>query len=120
MIDIHTILEFSRQNCVAICAFLIPATLLTTISTLVLLFLQRPISQIRLSVSLAMLLALTISIHVGSWLAIAVVTPISFILLGLGTTCFTINLWAIKYPESLRQLLQLVRGTLAKQLVQRT
>jgi hypothetical protein len=109
MFVLETIFEFSRQNCVAICAFLVPANLLVTLQTLILVGIQRPVWQIRSSVALASILAITMFLHVSTWFMIGIVTPVTFILFGLGTTCLTINLVSSIYRQKFAQLLQLSR-----------
>jgi hypothetical protein len=95
MFVLEPLFEFSRQNCITICAFLVSANLLTTVITLILLFSQRPLAQIRLNVTLATLFAVTLFLHVSTWFLIGVVTPVTFILVGLGTTCLIVNIWAM-------------------------
>jgi hypothetical protein len=94
--------EFSREHCVAICAFLVPINLLITIQTLVLLALNRLPLQIRRSVGLSMPFALILMLHVGTWLMVGVVHPFTFILLTLATICLTINLGVLVYSEQVR------------------
>lgn len=110
MSNLEPIFAFSRNNCAAICAFLVPANLLITLQILIALARERPIGQIRLAVALAITLALTLFIHVFTWFAIGVVTPVTFILFGLGTTCLVINIWASIYWQKFPQL---VRSRLA-------
>ena len=104
MFDIEPIFQFSRDNCVAICAFLVPANLIATISTIVLLVLQRPV-QLRFSATVATAFALTLFLHIATWFFVGVVTPVTFILAGLGTTCIVINLSIIFYQSSLNKYL---------------
>ena len=113
MLNIDLICEFSRNHCVSICAFLVPANLLTTLQTLILLFLMRPLSQIRLGAIFASLFALTLYFHVTTWLIIGVLTPVSFILFALGTICLMINFGAIAYPRSCGQLLRWASSSLS-------
>ncbi|NEP09832.1 MAG: hypothetical protein F6K14_06335 [Symploca sp. SIO2C1] len=95
MIDLNTIFEFSRTNCVAICAFLVPANLLLTLQTLILTWLRRPKSQVLTAVLVACIPAVLIIFHVFTWLMIGVVMAPTFILLCLGSICLGINFWAI-------------------------
>ena len=103
MFDLETIFQFSRNNCVAICAFLVPLNLLTTIQTFILLLWQRPLYQLRLSATLAIAFALTLFLHIATWFIIGVITPVTFLLAGLGATCITINLALVTYRESILQ-----------------
>ena len=120
MLNIDLICEFSRNHCVSICAFLVPANLLTTLQTLILLFLMRPLSQIRLGAVFASFFALTLYFHVTTWLIIGVLTPVSFILFALGTICLIINLVAITYPRSCGQLLRSISKPIATRLNPKT
>ena len=101
MFDIETIFQFSRNNCVAICAFLVPINLLTTIQTFILLLSQRPVFQLRLSATVAIAFALTLFLHIATWFIIGVITPVTFILAGLGATCIVINLALVIYQDSI-------------------
>ena len=116
MLNFAPLFEFSRNHCAAICAFLVPANLLATSQTLLLLFLQRPIPQIRLAAIFASIFALTLFLHVGTWFAIGVVQTPTFILLGLGTTCLVINFWAITDSRSFQKLLQLATIAVSQKL----
>ncbi len=101
MFDLEPLFEFSRNNCIAICAFLVPANLLTTLQTMILVFLKRPLLNSNLSAAIAITFALTLFFHVATWFMIGVVTPVTFILGALGTTCILINLSAIVYRRKL-------------------
>jgi hypothetical protein len=106
MLDFNTVTEFSHTYCVAICAFLVPANLLTTLQTVILTGLNRPRIQVRASVLVASLCAMTMIFHVFNWFAIGVVMPPTFILLLMAVTCLTINVWAIAHPASMLQLIK--------------
>ena len=114
MLDFNTVTEFSRTYCIAICAFLVPANLLTTLQTAILTGLNRPRIQVWASVVVASLLATAMIFHVFTWFAIGVVMPPTYILLVMGITCLTINVWAIAHPASMMQLIRVavsvVRG----------
>ncbi|MEG4403669.1 hypothetical protein [Microcoleus sp. MON2_D5] len=118
MIDFNTVTEFSCTYCIAICAFLVPANLLTTLQTVILTALNRPRIQIWASVVVASLWATAMIFHVFSWFAIGVVMPPTYILLVMGITCLTINVWAIAHPASMMQLIRVgvsvVRGALQR------
>ena len=101
MLDLEPIFEFSRQNCVAICSFLVPANLLTTFLTLSFFWTQRPLSQIKASATLTTIFALTLFLHVATWFTIGVITPVTFILAGLGATCLLVNLVAVVYYKDI-------------------
>ncbi|MEG4023644.1 MULTISPECIES: hypothetical protein [unclassified Microcoleus] len=106
MIDFNTVIEFSHTHCIAICAFLVPANLLTTLQTVILTGINRPRMQIWASVMVASLWATAMIFHVFSWFAIGVVMPPTYILLVMGITCLTINVWAIAHPASMMQLIR--------------
>ncbi|WP_013322524.1 hypothetical protein [Gloeothece verrucosa] len=110
MLDFASVCEFSRTNCIAICAFLVPLNLLATSSTLLLLFWRQPRPQVRFSATLAGFFALTLFFHVATWLIIGVVMMPTFILSGLGITCLLINFKAIQDTERLENWLQVARG----------
>ncbi|MGD2180743.1 hypothetical protein [Lusitaniella coriacea] len=93
-IDLNPLFEFSRNNCVAICAFLVPANLFATLQTLLFFFLQRPPQHLRLSATLASSFAIVMVLHVYTWFAIGVVTPVTFVLLSLGSICLAVNIVA--------------------------
>ena len=118
MIDFNTVTEFSHTYCIAICAFLVPANLLTTLVTVILTALNRPRIQIWASVVVASLWATAMIFHVFCWFAIGVVMPPTYILLVMGITCLTINVWAIAHPASMMQLIRVavsvVRGALQR------
>jgi hypothetical protein len=109
------IAEFSRQNCIAICAFLVPANLIITIQTLIFCFLNysqnysERYSQssskrsILISASFALLYAIAIISHVVSWYIVGIVMAPTFILLSLGIVCLGINLIAIASQQSIVQ-----------------
>ncbi|MDJ0690525.1 MAG: hypothetical protein QNJ41_18700 [Xenococcaceae cyanobacterium MO_188.B32] len=119
LLNFEPIFEFSRQNCVAICAFLVPANLLTTALNLILLFTQRSQTQIRLAISLSVIFAFTLFLHVSTWFIIGVVTPVTFILLGLGATCLTIAILADIYRHKLLAIRLPVEMFQGKSLLQK-
>ncbi|OIP67051.1 MAG: hypothetical protein AUK43_20840 [Oscillatoriales cyanobacterium CG2_30_40_61] len=105
MIDLTTLAEFSRNNCLGICAFLIPFNLLATLQTLIFIGLNRPPSQILLISGFASLYSGLMVLHVFSWFMIGVVMTPTYILLSLGTTCLVINIWSIRSPQTLKYYL---------------
>ena len=104
MLDLEPVFEFSRQNCVAICSFLVPANLITAIITITLIIKEHPFNLVGKSVGIATIFAVTLFLHVSTWFMIGVITPVTFILFGLGTTCLSMNLLAIIYRQSLIRL----------------
>ncbi|MCC0177946.1 hypothetical protein I4641_13250 [Waterburya agarophytonicola K14] len=105
MFDPQSIFEFSRQHCVAICSFLVPANLLMTIATLVLIIKNQSLVKILWSMGIASVLAIALFLHVSTWFIIGVITPVTFILFGLGTTCLTINALAFIYRQEIIQII---------------
>ncbi|MBE9209568.1 hypothetical protein IQ244_24325 [Nostoc sp. LEGE 06077] len=95
MLDFHTLAEFSRTNCIGICAFLVPANLIATLLTIILTVSRRPISQLQPIVGLATIFALVMIMHVYSWFVIGVVMAPTYILLSLAITCLLTNIAAI-------------------------
>lgn len=112
MIELEPIFEFSRLNCVAICAFLVPANLLTTIATLVLAATGQSLLKMRFTVAIAASFALTLYLHISTWFIIGVITPVTFILFGLGTTCLSINILALVYRNEFPQLITWAKNSL--------
>ena len=104
MIDLNILSEFSRNNCIAICAFLVPANLLATIFTLSLSAYNRPQKQIIKAALLSYLPALIMLLHVLTWFNIGVVMMPTYILTWLALTCFSLNSWAAIHPKSMQQL----------------
>lgn len=106
MIDLTTLADFSRNNCLGICTFLVPFNLLATLQTLIFIGLNRPTSQILLISAFASLYSGLMVLHVFSWFMIGVVMIPTYILLSLGTTCLVINIWAIKSPKYLKYFIE--------------
>ncbi|MEG4800970.1 hypothetical protein QUB63_21550 [Microcoleus sp. ARI1-B5] len=106
MLDFNTVTEFSHAHCIAICAFLVPANLLTTLQTGILTGLNRPRMQVWASAAAASLWATAMIFHVFTWFAIGVVMPPTYILLVMGITCLAINIWALGHPASMMQLIR--------------
>jgi hypothetical protein len=87
--------EFSRTHCVAICAVLVPANLLATLQTMLLVWFRRSPKQIYAMTTVASFYALLLVLHVLTWLAIGVVMLPTYILTFLGSFCLLINLTAV-------------------------
>ena len=106
MFDFNALFEFSRVNCIAICAFLVPANLLFTLQTMILTGLRRPQRQVLAAAGLACIPALVMIFHVFTWWMVGVVMAPTFILLALASTCLSINCWAVAHPQSMSRLLR--------------
>jgi hypothetical protein len=98
--------DFSHNYCVIICAFLVPANLLLTFWTLLLVLQLHSSTQVYLSVFTASFLALTLLLHDFTWFSIGVVMAPTYILLSLACICISLNVWAIAHPTSMKQLLK--------------
>lgn len=107
---IHCLGDFSRQNCLAICAALVPLNLIGTSITLGFLWFRRSPWQIVLNASLAMLPALIMVLHVWSWFVVGVVRIPTFVLLGLAAVCLLINGAAIAFKLPRRSPQKLSHG----------
>jgi hypothetical protein len=97
--------EFSFDHCIEICAFLVPANLLLTLWTILLIGQLGSPNQIYLATLAASLASLILLLHDFTWFAIGVVMAPTYILLVLGCVCLSLNLWAIAYPNRVKQLL---------------
>jgi hypothetical protein len=95
MLDFNTITELSRANCVTICAFLVPANLLATFSTIILAALRRPTHQVWQACAIATFFAVVMILHVYTWFMIGVVMAPTYILMWLAITCLLSNFAAI-------------------------
>ncbi|MBH8563996.1 hypothetical protein I8748_17700 [Nostoc sp. CENA67] len=99
MLDFQTLAEFSRTNCVSICAFLVPANLLATLLTIILTAIGRPTYQVWQAVGIASIFAVVMVLHVYTWFIIGVVMAPTYILLCLAITCLLSNLAAILFQR---------------------
>jgi hypothetical protein len=105
MLDLNSIAEFSRCHCIGICAVLVPTNLGLAIATLLLTALNRSPRTIYTTVSLGIVPAIVLLLHVVTWWSIGVVMLPTFILPLLATTCLATHAYAILKPEHLRNLL---------------
>ncbi|KYC43057.1 hypothetical protein WA1_13225 [Scytonema hofmannii PCC 7110] len=99
MLDLNSLAELSRVNCVSLCAFLVPANLVATIVTMVLIALGRSPHQIWRSAAVASFLALIMVLHVYTWFAVGIVMAPTYILLLLALSCLLTNLGAILFQR---------------------
>ncbi|MGB3402335.1 MAG: hypothetical protein WBA77_06560 [Microcoleaceae cyanobacterium] len=113
----YTISEFSRQHCIAICGFLVPANLFATLQTMLLVGIQSTPRNQRIMVSVASIYATLIGLHVYTWFSIGVVMVPTYILLFLSSVCLGINFWAIAHPASLASLMQSLFKWAQKRLI---
>ncbi|NJM70021.1 MAG: hypothetical protein HC862_07195 [Scytonema sp. RU_4_4] len=101
MLDFNSLAEFSRANCVSICAFLVPANLLTTLLTMIFAALRRPSHYVWQAAGIASIFAFVMVLHVYTWFLIGVVMAPTYILLSLALTCLVINVGAILFLKTL-------------------
>ncbi len=97
MLDFNSLAEFSRTNCVSICAFLVPANLLATLLTMIFAALRRPSSQVWQSAIVACMFAVVMILHVYTWFMIGVVMIPTYVLLWLAVTCLVCNVGSILF-----------------------
>lgn len=114
MFDLNTIAEFSRINCVAICAVLVPLNLISSLFSLIFVGLNLTPNRVRFSAITASLYAIIMLLHVASWFAIGVVRIQTFILLGLAGVCLIINAWALFNSSTMRRLIWMVTGVIKR------
>lgn len=96
----NLLFEFSFEHCIAICAFLVPASLLLTLGTILLARQGHSPIQTHLVMLAASLAAFILLLHDFTWFAIGVVMAPTYILLVLGCACLSLNLWALTYSNS--------------------
>ncbi|MGL5033460.1 MAG: hypothetical protein ACRC6M_06625 [Microcystaceae cyanobacterium] len=70
-----------------------PAILITTLQSLLLVIFQQRRFSLSLSVSLAFGFISLMVGHVVTWFSIGVITPVTFILLTLSLVCLSLNSW---------------------------
>ena len=95
MFDFNTLAEFSRTDCIGICALLIPANLVATSLTVIFTLFRYSPAQVYLAAGIGNILAVAMLLHVFTWFMIGVVMLATYILLGLGSICLFTNLGAI-------------------------
>lgn len=99
MLDFNTLAEFSRANCVGICAFLVPANLLATLLTIILTLRHHPSHQVWKAVGISSIFAFVMILHVYTWFMVGVVMAPTYILLSLAITCILTNFAAILWQR---------------------
>lgn len=105
MLELNSIAEFSRCHCIGICAFLVPTHLFLASTTMWMVALEGSTKKIYTSVSLAIIAAIIMLLHVATWWIIGVVMLPTFILPTLAVTCLVINIYAVVDPQRMRKLL---------------
>ncbi len=102
----HPLADFSRSHCLSICAFLVPANLLTSSVILGLVSWRGEGWLVRAAVGFSSVWASLMLLHVLSWFTIGVVQVPTFVLCGLAVVCLAINGWAIAQPAHLQRCLR--------------
>lgn len=97
MFDFNTLANFSRTNCINICTFLVPANLIATSITIVLVTRVRPSIQVWQIALIGIISALLMLLHVFTWFTVGIVMAPTYILLGIASSCFLSNVVAIAY-----------------------
>lgn len=114
MFDVNLLFEFSRNYCIAICAFLVPTSLLLTLRAMWLVGKCNSPDRVQQAVVIAIIPALLLLLHNFTWFMIGVVMAPSYILLALSCVCLSFNYWAIAHPTSLSQLLRHLQRQVSK------
>ena len=104
MFDLHSVSEFSRAHCLSICAFLVPAILVTTSATMIFTALRRPQAWVWQAAGVASIFAIVMILHVFTWFVVGVVMAPTYILLWLGSSCLFTNFGAILLHRRLTQV----------------
>ena len=104
MFDLHSVSEFSRAHCLSICAFLVPAILVTTLATMIFTALRRPQAWVWQAAGVGSIFAIVMILHVFTWFVVGVVMAPTYILLWLGSSCLFTNFGAILLHKRLMQV----------------
>ena len=104
MFDLHSVSEFSRAHCLSICAFLVPAILVTTLATMIFTALRRPQAWVWQAAGVGSIFAIVMILHVFTWFVVGVVMAPTYILLWLGSSCLFTNFGAILLHRRLMQV----------------
>ncbi|MBE9196245.1 hypothetical protein IQ219_13240 [Synechocystis sp. LEGE 06083] len=106
--------DFSRGHCVGICAALVPSILLCTTICAGLIALDRPRWSVNTAYVATLVACGVMVLHVASWFSIGVITPVTFILLGLSLSCGSLATlfwrcspqWQEFYHSGLREIIK--------------
>jgi hypothetical protein len=99
MLDLDTLNHFSRCNCVAICAALIPMNLLLSTAVIGLTAIDYPALLRQRLATLGSFLGVLLIAHVMSWWIAGVVAPATIILPSLAVVCSIVNWSCIARPD---------------------
>lgn len=114
MFDINLLFEFSRNYCIEICAFMVPASFLLTLWTVLLVGQNRSQAQVQKAAIVASFFALVLLVHTFTWFVVGVILPPSYILLTLAFVYLSLNGWAIVHPNRMSQTLHQTLNQLSK------
>jgi hypothetical protein len=116
MLDLATLNHFSRCNCVAICAALIPVNLLISMAVITLSALDRSPRKRQRLVLLALCPALLLVAHVASWWVVGVIAPASFLLPAVACLCTLVNGLCLWKPAIFQQCYGSLRAWLTDRI----
>jgi hypothetical protein len=123
----NSLFDFSRNNCLAICGFLVPANMIATLQTMIFIgwdasrresplvlglvsSLDSSVVPPKISttpiITMSVIYAIAMILHVFTWFLAGVVMAPTFILLSLGIVCLSINIWAIAAPMNMSSYLR--------------
>ena len=117
MFDLTNLAELSRTHCISLCAFLVPAILLTTCLTMVLAALRRSKTRVWQSAGVAGVFALVLLWHVYTWFEVGIVMIPTYVLLWLASSCSLSNIGAIFYSYSRVNKLSVIKEKLISSLM---
>lgn len=110
MLSLNALLDFSRCNCVGICASLVPINILATALTVFQVSRDHAPRSIHISIGFASLAAMLLALHDLSWLVIGVVMAPTYILFTIALVCLSFNIWAGLHPHSMRRIVLTIVG----------
>lgn len=110
MLSLNALLDFSRCNCVGICASLVPINILSTALTVYKVSRDHSPRSIRASIGFSSLAAILLALHDLSWLIIGVIMAPTYILFTIAVVCLSFNAWAGFHPRSMRQTVLAIVG----------
>jgi len=108
VITIAAVAELSRNNCLTICAILVPLNLLLTIVLWVMVIIPRRKMEVLLLAAIANICSLALISHVASWWIVGIFLPASLVLLILAAICLSLNLTSLWFGRQIRYL-ELIR-----------
>ncbi|UJB68482.1 hypothetical protein HRE53_18395 [Acaryochloris sp. 'Moss Beach'] len=110
MLSFNALLDFSRCNCVGICASLVPINILSTALSVYKVSRGHSPRSIHISIGFSSLAAVLLALHDLSWLIIGVIMAPTYILFTIAMVCLGFNAWAGCHPRSMRQTVLTILG----------